>query len=103
MTEKLVKDFPELAELLLFTTFCDGEYDLHSLKLRTIIASGEIETDESVPNIRLSEHLGNVPHDEETWDSHETRAAIEAGLDPDDGFPGWHAIYDYIEKHPLVL
>ncbi|MGH7175041.1 MAG: hypothetical protein ACREGR_01630 [Minisyncoccia bacterium] len=81
-SEASVNDHPALRALRLVNVYCDGSYDLVSLTLGCVIASGG-QCDLSVPTIELNDEV-------------EVAIAQAAGKEWD-GFPGWEAVVEYLK------
>jgi hypothetical protein len=88
---------PEIQALKLCTVYCDGSTTLVSLALNTLLYdNGEGESP-----------LNNTPHvylitDDENKASDEWYGT-EDGKADDNGFPGWPAIFHYLNNHPERL
>ncbi len=89
--ENTVKNVPELADLKLATIYSDESTTLVSLTHRIVIADWDGDNPQK-----------NIPHVHIT--TAEEQAAGETYFGEynaeTDGFPGWPAIFDYLEAHP---
>ena len=83
-SEVMVNDHPALKALRLVNVYVDGSYDLVSLTLGCVVASGAT-CDLSVPEYHLS-------------DEDEAEAAALVGTTTGDGFPGWEAVVEFLKK-----
>ncbi|MBY0460681.1 MAG: hypothetical protein K2V38_25465 [Gemmataceae bacterium] len=88
-------DVPEVQALRLVTVYCDGSTSMVSIAHRVVVA----DFDGEHPQVGIP-HL-DFDH------RHEQQAGQEYWRDEwageDEGFPGWAAVFDYIERHPNAL
>jgi hypothetical protein len=77
--------------LRLITIYGDESTNLVSLAHRCILASdGMFTVDTSMPHLEITTEL-------------EAQIATEDGQQYDDAWPGWDAVFNFIERHPEVL
>ena len=79
-----------ITALRLITVSCDGSTSLVSLTHRNVLVDGRFTTDSDVPHLDMTSDLEN-------------QIVTELGQQYDGSWPGWDAIYAYIECHPEVL
>lgn len=94
MPDKTVRDIPEIVNLRLVTVYSDETTSLVSLNHRVEIANfdGE-EPQDGIPHLYITDEIEAAA------------ARLNAGPDfvYNDDFPGWDAVYDYIDRHPEIL
>lgn len=93
--EKTVKTVPELVALKLATLYGDGSTTLVSLTHRVCIADFDAEVRQyGIPHLHVTTAIED--------------AAGKAYFGPEfdaekEGWPGWEAIFQHLEKHPDLL
>lgn len=93
MNNKTVKTVPELAALRLVTIYGDGTTTLVSLTHQVVIADFDgDEPMDNIPHIRAGE-----------FEVKAGKAYYGNGFNDQWGWPGWPAIFKWLERHPSLL
>ncbi len=92
--DRTAADVPAVQALRLATVYCDGSTSLVSLAHRVVVA--DFDGEQPQPGIpHLDFHHRREQAGKEYW--------RDEWAGDDEGFPGWLAVYDYIERHPRTL
>lgn len=94
-TDRAAADVPAVQALRLVTVYSDGSTSLVSLAHRVVVADFDGEQPQAgIPHLDFHHQL-------------EQQAGREYWRDrwagDGEGFPGWPAVYDFIERHPRSL
>lgn len=93
--DRAAADVPEVQALRLVTVYCDGSTSLVSLAHRVVVADFDGEHPQAgIPHLDFH-HLREQQAGREYWQGQ------WAG--EDEGFPGWLAVFDFIDRHPNTL
>jgi len=93
--DRAAADVPEVQALRLVTVYCDGSTTLVSLAHRVVVADFDGEHPQAgIPHLDFH-HRREQQAGQEYW--------RDEWAGDDEGFPGWPAGYDYIERHPRTL
>jgi len=93
--DRAAADVPAVLALRLVTLHCDGSTSLVSLAHRVVVADFDGKHPQAgIPHLDFH-HQREQQAGREYWPGEWTGE--------DAGFPGWPAVYDFIERHPHAL
>lgn len=94
-TDRAAADVPEVHALRLVTVYCDGSTSLVSLVHRVVVADFDGEQPQvGIPHLDFHHQLEQQAG-KEYWQ--------DGWAGDGEGFLGWPAVYDCIERHPRRL
>lgn len=101
MRDKIDPDEPDaVTALRLVTVYCDGSTTLLSRTHRYVVGDFDgHHAQKFIPHVDMDDQMERACHTPALLAEYDARH--KDGGSP--GFPGWDAVFDYLEKHPEVL